>query len=444
MRGGCALKIFISHGSGKDAEVVEALDIIAPVLDARGYDVFKDVEKLRTGQSWSPALYEEMYLCDAAIVLLGPNTIADSDWVRRESEVLMSRRFVRSLSTVLPCFLGTDKTKEARKRGFGALLTLQAELGQRVKNPLPEGEITRRIAQWVLDEFALVAGPPGDGAFFEWAKRIAAYLRVARERDPQALNEMAEALHCSTEDLLHVRASVGAEMFLAHVLFRAGEAVRLGQTSPLPTAVAALRPSLGSSRSGLAAELMSSWVDPVVAADFAPGAPQSGTPVPAPLIFFRAGGSWAAEQHIRRALCNAPRAFNHRALAAGGDLPMDESDAGEELLSACLDALQEVFDIPPGLSLSPGLVEPRPGCRDYLVINGRGYAYEDIAGAVNALHQDYPWLVIIVLQHELLPDQQQLNELDMGRAVRVDFSRATEMRAYSFMRSLEDVAGIAG
>lgn len=105
----------------------------------------------------------------------------------------MSRRFVRSLSTVLPCFLGTAKTKEARKRGFGALLTLQAELGQRVKNPLPEGEITRRIAQWVLDEFALVAGPPGAARLFEWAKRIAAYLRVARERDPQVLNEMAEA-----------------------------------------------------------------------------------------------------------------------------------------------------------------------------------------------------------------------------------------------------------
>lgn len=439
-RGVGALKIFISHGSGKDAEVVEALGIIAPQLSDRGYDVFTDVEKLRVGQPWSPALYEEMYLCDAAIVLLGPNTIAESDWVRRESEILMSRRIVRSLKTVLPCFLGTSKTKLARDRGFGALLTLQAELGQREKNPLPEGELTRRIAQWVLDEFAPVAGPPGDAAFFEWTKRISGYLRVARERDYDSLNDMAEALSCSKEELLHVRASVGAELFLAHMLFRSGELVQLGLESPLPAAVAALRPSLGIGQSGLAAELMPSWVDPETAARFAPSPSCSDE---APLILLRAGGPWAAEQHIKRALCNAPRAFTHRALLANGAVPMDESSPEEELLSDCFAALTEVFDIPPGYNLHPDLVEPRPGCREYLMINANGHNIEDVASVVNSLHKDYPWLVIIVLHPDPLPERKLLDDLDLARAVKVDFPKSLEMRAYSFMRSLEDVAGIA-
>ncbi|MFF9914878.1 toll/interleukin-1 receptor domain-containing protein [Streptomyces sp. NPDC013457] len=439
-RGGCALKIFISHGSGKDAEVVEALDIIAPQLSDRGYDVFTDVEKLRVGEQWSPALYEEMYLCDAAIVLLGPNTIAESPWVRREAEILMSRRIVRSLKTVIPCFLGASNTKTARERGFGALLTLQAELGQREKNPLPAGELTRRIAQWVLDEFAPVAGPCGESAFFEWTKRVSGYLRVARERDYESLNDMAGALCCSAEELLHVRASVGAELFLAHLLFRSGELVQQGQGSLLPAAVAALRPSLGAGRSGLAAELMPSWVDPETAACFVPSPSCSEE---APLILLRAGGSWAAEQHIKRALCNAPRAFTSRALHANGAIPMDESTPEEELLNDCFAALEEIFDIPPGYTLDPGLVQPRPGCREYLVINASGHDLEDVASVVNSLHKDYPWLVIIVLHPEPLPAGKLLDDLGLTRAVKVDLAKSLEMRAYSFMRSLEDVAGIA-
>ncbi|MGI3198701.1 toll/interleukin-1 receptor domain-containing protein [Streptomyces sp. GLT-R25] len=107
--GGATLKIFISHGGeGTDACVDEALRLIVPRLTERGYDVFTDVDKLRTGDCWHEVLYEEMYLCDAAIVLLGPETIATSQWVRREADVLMGRHIVRSLRTVLPGFLGTQ------------------------------------------------------------------------------------------------------------------------------------------------------------------------------------------------------------------------------------------------------------------------------------------------------------------------------------------------
>ncbi|MGW4727332.1 toll/interleukin-1 receptor domain-containing protein [Streptomyces sp. NPDC004291] len=432
----------MSHGSGKDAEVVEALKIIAPELHDRGYDVFMDVDKLRVGDPWSPALYEQMYLCDAAIVLLGPNTIAESDWVRRESEVLMSRRFVRSLRTVLPCFLGTTKTKLARDRGFGSLLTLQAEMGQREKNPLPKTELTMKIAQWVLDEFAPIAGPPGDRAFFAWAKRISSYLRVARKQDYDSLVDIADALKCSTDEVLHVRASVGAELFLAHMLFRTGEAVRQEPENLLPAAVAALRSSLGSDRlRHLVSELVPSWVDPDAAMHFAPAHPPRNGGA-SPLILLRARAPWAAEQHIKRALCNAPRAFKHRALTAYGEIPQDEESPYEELLERCHEALREVFDIPPGYLLEPSRVQPRER-REYLLVNANGYDLKDVADVVNLLHKDYPWLVIVVLHPELLPEENLLDDLDMSRAVKVDFSEDLEIRSYSFMRDLEEVSGHA-
>ncbi len=402
-----------------------------------------DVDKLRVGDPWSPALYEQMYLCDAAIVLLGPNTIAESDWVRRESEILMSRRFVRSLRTVLPCFLGTKKTKLARDRGFGSLLTLQVEMGQREKNPLPDTGLTLQITQWILDEFAPVAGPPGDGAFFAWAKRISGYLRVARNQDYDSLIDIADALKCSREEILHVKASVGAELFLAHMLFRTGEAVRQESENLLPAAVAALRPSLGSDRLRyLASELVPSWVDPEAAIHFAPAhPPQNGGT--SPLVLLRARAPWAAEQHIKRALCNAPKAFKHRALTIYGEMPQDEESPYEDLLERCREALREVFDIPPGYPLDPSRVRSRER-REYLLVNANGYDLKDVADVVNLLHEDYPWLVIVVLHPELLPERKLLNDLDMGRAVKVDFSEDLEMRSYSFMRDLEDAAGHVG
>ncbi|GEB57184.1 toll/interleukin-1 receptor domain-containing protein [Streptomyces gardneri] len=441
-RAGSKLKIFVSHGSGKDAEVVEALSVIKPELSERGYDVFVDVERLRVGEAWSPSLYEEMYLCDAAIVLLGPKTIEGSDWVRRESDVLMSRHFVRSLRTVLPCFLGTQDTSLARKRGFGALLTLQAELGQREKRPLPVGQLTQLIINWILDEFAPVAGPPGDGAFHAWTKRIAAFLRVARECDPSSLEDAAIALCCSKYDRMHMRASIGAELFLTHMLFRAGEQVRENGNTELPASIAALRPSLGAGQlSHVVAELLPSWADPDVASNFAPPHPPEEGHAPC-LILLRAYGNWAAEQHIARALCNEPGSFSHRSLAAHGDIPLDESSPYEELMDSCVSALQEVFEMPPEMGLLPGMVGPRRR-RDYLIINARGHDFEDIAHVVNELHDKYSWLVIIVVCPDALPEEKILEDLNLSHATLLAISAQLERDAFSFKQTLHSVMGMA-
>ncbi|MEU9671775.1 toll/interleukin-1 receptor domain-containing protein [Streptomyces bobili] len=185
-----ALKIFISHGGeGTDACVDEALSQLVPRLEQRGYDVFTDVEKLRGGDWWHEVLYEEMYLCDAAIVLLGPQTIAESKWVRLESDVLMGRHMVRSLRTVVPGILGTKDKGDARRRGYGALLGLQAVLRRRGQDPLPKDGGVAQFVDWVTAEFAPVTEPVDDRPFYDWVKRISSFLRTSREQNPDTVSE---------------------------------------------------------------------------------------------------------------------------------------------------------------------------------------------------------------------------------------------------------------
>ncbi|MEE1930070.1 toll/interleukin-1 receptor domain-containing protein [Streptomyces sp. TRM 70351] len=225
--GGAALRIFISHGAGKDACVEQALELIVPPLQKRGYTVFTDMDSLRVGDAWHPVLYEEMYLCDAAIVLLGPETVRESDWVRREADVLMGRHIVRSLRVVLPGFLGTQDTKTARKRGFSALLQIQTAMLRRTTTPLPGGGDVQRVTDWLVAEFAPVGFPTArEQPFHTWTQRIAGYLRTARDRDFDTLTDAAAALGCLGDELMHMRAKVGGELFLAHRLLDAGKGVR--------------------------------------------------------------------------------------------------------------------------------------------------------------------------------------------------------------------------
>jgi hypothetical protein len=445
------LKIFISHGAGQDESVAAALELIVPRLHERGYDVFTDVEKLRVGDEWHPVLYEEMYLCDAAIVLLGPETIKKSDWVRREADVLMGRHIVRSLRTVLPVFLGTQDTREARNRGFNALLNLQAELGKRETNPLPEGDDIECFTDWIVAEFAPLVGTVCDRPFHVWAKRISDYLTSAYKQNSDTVTEAAKMLCCDQDEMLHVRAKVGAELFLAHLLLRTGESVRSGSAdSPLPAAVAALRPGLaGSQLNQLAQETLPGWVDPEDAVPFAPrrsGGPDGpdGRGGPKPVVLLSAYDEWTAEQHIKRSLHNEPDSYSLGDLPPqdqDDDMPADGRPPTEDLLALCRVALRGVFGLPPRKPLNADEVRPVERRREYLVINTLDYALPTVATAVNTLHEEFPWLIVVVLVPDGLPDQDQLRRLGLSRAVPVDLSGAVESRAYSLKERLDEVVG---
>ncbi|MEV7876407.1 MULTISPECIES: toll/interleukin-1 receptor domain-containing protein [Streptomyces] len=149
-----SLRIFISHGAGRDADVRSVLENIVPRLTASGYDVFVDVEKLRAGDEWHEVPYREMYRCDAAIVLLGPETVAAPRWVRREAEVLVGRFKVGGLAAVLPGIVGDVSTAEARKPGFDALLSIQAAVRQTPDGERLKGADTLTVADRIMAAFS--------------------------------------------------------------------------------------------------------------------------------------------------------------------------------------------------------------------------------------------------------------------------------------------------
>ncbi|MFD6748152.1 toll/interleukin-1 receptor domain-containing protein [Streptomyces anthocyanicus] len=440
-RGSTALKIFISHGGeGTDACVDEALTLLVPRLKAQGYEVFTDVDDLRGGDSWNEVLYEEMYLCDAAIVLLGPETIATSNWVRLESDVLMGRHMVRSLRTVLPGILGTEDTATARRRGYGALLKLQAVLCRRKLRPLPGDGGVAQFTEWVVAEFAPVNGAVGDRPFHDWVKRISSFLRTSRECNPDTLSHAAELLQCSRSELVHVRAKVGSELFLAHLMIKAAiAAVDRDVAALLPQAVAALRPGLaGSQLKQLADEILPSWVNPDTALCFAQDM-ASETAERRPVVLFHAYDEWTAHQHVRRAVHNKPDSYSLGELPAFAELPHDESAVATELLSTCFAALRRVFKVPPRMPLNERTVR-KGALPQYLVINAADYPLQDVAQVVNTLHASFAWLVVVVL---VPPDgglgRDELGRLDLTRAVSVELSPEQEQRAYQLKCSLESV-----
>jgi hypothetical protein len=441
-----ALKIFISHGGeGTDACVDEALSQLVPRLEQRGYDVFTDVEKLRGGDWWHEVLYEEMYLCDAAIVLLGPQTIAESKWVRLESDVLMGRHMVRSLRTVVPGILGTEDTGDARRRGYGALLGLQAVLRRRGQDPLPKDGGVAQFVDWVTAEFAPVTEPVDDRPFYDWVKRISSFLRTSYEQNPDTVSEAAEGLGCSQDDLLHVRAKVGAELFLAHLMLKAASAAVTddeAETS-LPQALAALRAGLaGSQLKQLSAELLPSWVDPDIAARFVPDMTGDAAE-PRPVVLFEAWADWTVEQHVLRAVHNKPDRYRLEGLPPVKELPHDEGASEDELLDACLAALRKVFDVPPRMPLNERTVR-RGRLPQYLVISAEEHPLREVAQVVNTLHARFAWLVVVVLVPQTVPDMEELRSLNLTRATAVKLPKDQEQRAYSLKCSLDLVVGPAG
>jgi hypothetical protein len=299
--------------------------------------------------------------------------------------------------------------------------------------------------EWVVAEFAPVAGTVGGQPFHDWVKRIASFLRTSREHNPETVFDAAVLLQCTTSELVHVRAKVGAELFLAHVMIKAAVAAVEDKDSEglLPQAIAALRAGLaGSQLEQLSGEILPNWVDPDAAGHFA----QDMTSEAAerrPVVLFHAYDEWTAEQHVLRAVNNKPGSFRLGRLAPAAEVPHDDGTAAKELLDACMAALRRIFHVPPRMPLDERTVQ-RGSLPHYLVINADDYPLQDVAQVVNTLHGSFAWLVVVVLVPLEVPDQDELRNLDLTRAVSVELPLEREQRAYSLKCDLDSVVRLAG
>ncbi|MFI9780517.1 toll/interleukin-1 receptor domain-containing protein [Streptomyces sp. NPDC051956] len=424
-----ALRVFISHGSGKDECVQDALNLLVPELKRRGYDVFFDIESLRLGDVWAEELYAELFACDAAVVLLGPKTLEDPEWVRRETEVLVSRHVMKNLPHVLPGLMGGLDPAQARRVGFAPLFRLQARIQDRHApyNPPPSKESSvAQFVDWMLEEFAHVGEVTRNEGVTEWAERIATYLDKASRRNSNRVLTAAQRLGLQDNDLRQITARIGADLLLA---FRLLSAAKEGEV--LAQAVAELRSVLDASLAGLVQELLPGWADQEAAECFLPA--QNGDAAVGQLIVFPAHLAWMAEHHVQRALCMKPMSWRVSALAEESDLPWGGESPTERLREACLEQLRDLFCVPPWKTLAD--VEAIPGVLPYLVVSLADYSLETIAEVARSLLDEFEGLKglnVVVLAPVEVPEPKELEVCGLADAVVVHPrpSDAEQSRAY--------------
>ncbi|MFK4157003.1 toll/interleukin-1 receptor domain-containing protein [Streptomyces fungicidicus] len=433
--------MFISYGSGKDQKdqcVEDAVKLLVPELKQRGYDVFYDVESLRLGDVWAEELYMELFECDAAIVLLGPKTLEAPEWVRRETEVLVSRHVMKNLPHVLPGLMGGLDPNQARRVGFGPLFRLQARIQDRVTpyNPPPSKDSSVAVfVTWILEEFAHVGEVARNEEVFEWAGRIADYLDKATRTNHKRVLTAAQRLGLQGDDLQQIRARIGSDILLAfRLLAAAKEGERLAQ------AVAELRPVLNGSLAGLVHEVLPGWADQQAAECFLPRDDDASDR--AKVIVFPARLPWMVDHHVRRALCMKPMSWHVSTMAEEPDLPWSEESPADRLRTACIEQLRDLFRVPPWQTLSA--VEAIPGVLPYLVVNLQDYDLETIAEVVGLLVEEFEGLKVlnvVVLAPEDVPEPKELEGCGLADAVVVHPSPtdAEQRRAYQLYTAMDDL-----
>ncbi|WP_289936236.1 toll/interleukin-1 receptor domain-containing protein [Streptomyces sp. S.PNR 29] len=431
------LKVFISHGAGKDECVEEALELLVPELEHRGYEVFVDVKSLRSGDVWAEQLYMELFRCDAAVVLLGPHTVADSEWVRRETEILMARHVMRSLPHVLPALLGGAGTREARSKGYGPLLRLQTKIHDRAENPNPrpgQAATVQEVVEWLLREFAHVGHVSSDEYVFEWADRIADYIDSASERSHKRVVKTAERLGLQGGDLQQIAARIGSHLLLAfRLLAAASQGVVLAQ------ALAELQPALRtSSLKQLAEQLKPGWVDADAARCFLPEQTQEGPR--GRVIIFPAYDAWMADHHVQRALFVKPMSWRGAALEDEPDLALSDESLADWLYDACLSSLAGVFRAPPW-DKELKTVRHDERVTQYLVVSREDYALDVISEVARRLQARWPWLGFVILTPEGLPDPKELEANGLTDAIRVTPApdEATQAAAFTMVKSIDEL-----
>ncbi|MEU5464279.1 toll/interleukin-1 receptor domain-containing protein [Streptomyces althioticus] len=431
------LKVFISHGAGKDECVEEALGLLVPELKRRGYEVFVDVESLRSGDVWAEHLYMELFRCDAAVVLLGPQTVEDSEWVRRETEILMARHVMRSLPHVLPALLGGAGTKAARLKGYGPLLRLQTEIHDRTASPNPrpgQASTVEEVVAWLLGEFAHVGQATSEDDVFEWAERIAAYIDRASERSHKRVVRSAERLGLHGGQLQQIAARIGSDLLLAfQMLTAAGKGVVLAQ------ALGELQPVLNTaSLKGLAEQVKPGWVDADAARCFLPDQTRDGPR--GRIIVFPAHDAWVADHHVQRALFVRPMSWRVGAVEDEPDLALGDEPLADRLYDACLSSLARVFRAPPW---DKDFTTVRHDARvtQYLVVSLEDYPLDVVSDVARRLQARWPWLGLVILTPDGIPDTKELEVNGLADAVLVASApdEARQAEAFIMVMSIDEL-----
>jgi hypothetical protein len=198
-------RIFISHSAKEDAAKL-LLQKIYSALDAKGFDVFLDKERLIEGMEWRDEIYSAALRAHGALLLLSESAANESDWVIAEAGVLAARRFairekfplmIVLVPPIEPAALSTKRfepfsfgnVQAIRSTEPGLIDSLLEFFGPLQFAETPFDVLTRRIAE-VL---------PNDQQTLETAaEKLGVHVTVANPK--QTSLELAAALfHCGLD-----------------------------------------------------------------------------------------------------------------------------------------------------------------------------------------------------------------------------------------------------
>jgi len=386
--------VFISHSSEGDPFAAAVLDRLQSLMKTKNFEVLVNLTSLRPGHDWERDIERWLDSCDAAVVLLNAKAL-QSEWVRHEVSVLMHRKHMyrqgnRPELFLIPVLLGGVQARDVRSAGLKRLAKLtqfqdgSAEIDASV------------VAEQIAENFTttLVDGSNND-AMGEWIQRIA--YQISQVGHDSRLIAAARALEIGDDEVSNVRLW-GGSRFLAERLMKS----RLCRHTI--DAVAKLTPFMSAEHCRtLVEEIKPTWVDGEAAELILHTSPTDRL-----VALLNARWYETGMEYFARATCRARSGYWSTVV---GIVPGAQPAA--ELLTACLNALEGSFIVDPQHALS----EKAPSGRCFLVIDPNGIRLDVVAETIREINKRFPWLGILLLTGESLPDGATVSAWQLSNTV---------------------------
>ena len=362
-------KVFISYCTRDD----DAWDIIRNIRDrltAEGYEAFLDALALSPGDEWRPRLNQELAECEVAIIFLSVQAL-QSPWVRREIEILLWRRALRSPVSIIPVLLGGLEREKIVRAGFSELESLEyATVSCDDATDETVDKILARIAGLPLESHR-------DDKMADWIERISEHLTEAH--GTHYLRRAALALGIPDDDVPTVMLPVDGGKFFAYQMLGCE---RVGK---LESAVAALATKLTSERLvRLIDEVRATWVDPAAARLVL----QPSHGVGHTLFLLNANEQDTGKQYVDRAYCCALTGFGRESV---GGIVGEEGELG--LPPQYEKALYELYHWTPSFPRT----EPEDAAYYYLAVKPEAHKFKETLAVIRRMQERFPHLIVILL-----------------------------------------------
>ncbi len=407
--------VFISHSANGNPYTEAVLRELCTLLREKNYEPLVDRTALRPGEEWPTAIRQWVESCGAAVVLLSAEALK-SEWVGREVEGLLDRRWreesaKRRVVSIIPVSLRGVRPHQvkqtARLKGLSELHFLSVE------SEFSEAEVAARIAS----EFTSLP-PKADGhdEMDDWRLRIAHKIEKVELTD--ALVAAAGALGAAPDACTYMR-HYGGPLCLAEMLMSSGlshEAVK---------AIAELVPYMSvDDRKDLVREISPVWVNGE-AAGLILGSRSKECLVALLNARFQRTGT----EYFERATCRVKYGYRMQPVGI-----MTGHESAVELVAAWEDVIENVFFI--GQNSAP----PAP-YRYFLAVHAYKIRLEVAAEAIREIHLRYPWLGVLLLTGDAMPDADIVQSWLLPNTVPLvpQLQTGAEIGARQTITNLEDL-----